>query len=180
MESISSDLYGIGVIILELALGENILLGDLLEDLHCVRVQNYLNRIKEKHPLCAAFISIALEFSPEERIEAPKELLSLLGSDPPEQWLEYCQSLLTNTEPYRPDVTDPMDMVFHTEEIFENAFPTSDEITCHELTEDLVADIPVEDNLEEETTRTAESKMMVVLVVIIVILLFVLVYMQSP
>lgn len=180
MESIYSDLYGIGVIILELALGENILLGDLLEDLHCVRVQDYLNRMKEDHPLCAAFISIALGFSAEDRIEAPKELLSLLGGDPPDQWLEYCQSLLKNTEPYRPDVTDPMDMVFHTEEIFDNAFPTSDEITCHELTEELVDDISVDDDVKEETTRSAESKTMVILVVIIVILLFILVYMQSP
>ena len=110
-----------------------------------------------------------------------KELISLLDSEPPPKWLEYYQTLSTNTMPYEPDITDPMDIVFHTEEVFENAFPTSEEFTHHELTEELVEDVFVEPQVaEKKTTQVYVSRTLLFLVIIIVILLFILVYMQIP
>ncbi|MAA79380.1 MAG: hypothetical protein CL916_08975 [Deltaproteobacteria bacterium] len=179
--TISSDLYGIGVIILEIALGEHILLGDLLEDLHSIRVKKYVQRIKVDHPLCASFVELALNFDPEKRKEAPKEVLSLLGEEPPSHWLRYCQKKSKEDKVYRPDATDPMDIVFQTEEIFENPFPTSEEITHHELTEEFFVDVSLKDQgNEKDLPNPTISRMMLVLLAIIVVLLLILVYMQSP
>lgn len=181
MGTISSDLYGIGVVILELALGENVLLGDLLEDLHSAKATRYCQRIKDLHPLCASYIEHALSFHPEMRKEAPRQLASVLDTKPPDEWFTYCQTLAMKTKIYKPDVTDPMDIVFHTEEIFENAFPTSAEITHHELTEELLVDVPQElPNEKKELEVRQDSRTMFVLLAIIAILLFILVYLQNP
>ena len=182
--TISSDLYGIGAIMLELALGKNILLGDLLEELHNTRVHKYLQQIKESHPLCASFIELSLHFNPEHRKEAPRLLVSLLGEEPPSQWMTFCQTSTDTNVPYRPDITDPMDIVFHTEEAFEHAFPTSEEITHHELTEDLFVDALLDtapsNKVNKEEGSSQGSQTMIILLVIISILLIVLVYMQRP
>ena len=93
----------------------------------------------------------------------------------------YCQTLAVETKLYKPDVTDPMDIVFHTEEIFENNFPTSAEITHHELTEELFVDVSTDhQNEKKESATHRSSRTMFVLMAVIVVLLFVLIYMQNP
>ena len=122
-----------------------------------------------------------MKFDPKTRKEAPLELLSLLGTPPPEQWLTYCRTISMKEGGYTPDVTDPMDIVFHTEEIFEHTFPGVEEITHHELTEELLVDVPLDSHVEEEDLLPKQkARTMFILLVIIVVLLFVLVYMQAP
>ena len=165
----------------ELALGEHIVLGDFLIDLHTAIVHAYIQQIKENYPLCADFVRSALCFEPENRKEAPRELISLLSISPPSQWLFFCQSMTTQTVDPNPDVTGPMDIVFQTEEIFEHSFPTSEEITHHELTEELFAAAQSENPVQKEKGKAPqEYRTIILLVGMILVLFLILVYMQRP
>ena len=140
--SVSGDIYALGVITLELAIGEHVVLGDLLEDSHKKKVDQYVQRFSGEKLLSTRFIEKALQFEPEKRKEAPLILLPLLEGGIPIGWNDFCVAHALKNTIYRPDLTDPMNIVFHTEE--ENMFfPDIEEITKNELTEDLLPKMSV-------------------------------------
>lgn len=171
--SISSDLYGLGVIALELALGEHVILGDLLEDSHEQKIARYIQGLSDKNSVSRSFIERSLHFNPERRKEASFVLLPLLEKDIPAGWNEFCTTHVLYRSNYTPELTDPMDIVFHTEEDIN--FPDIGEITKNELTEDLLPDIPVRTSIQppnlEHVINKSHHKILIVILALIVLLI---------
>lgn len=183
--SIESDIYALGVIALELALGEHVVLGDILEASHTQKLQHYLSRLEDKNSVVGRFIHTALQFSPEQRKNAPMLLLPFLGQMPSTEWMFMCSHLSLDTAFSSAEQTDPLDVVFQTDEEERSVFfPSLEEITMNELTEDFLPMAPLQPNtsmspqqLTVPATSTSNNKLIIGLGILVIILIIVAVVM---
>jgi hypothetical protein len=160
------------VIALELLLGYHVPLGDILEESHTKKIEGYLHKIRDAHPLCLSFIRSSLQFYPEKRKAASLIFLPKPESKVPEEWLLFCASI--SHENPNVETTDPMDVIFHTEEeeLAQSFFLSMEDITMNELTEEI---LPQESlhlkTSSSEITNKKESLVLISILVIIIALL---------
>lgn len=179
--SVESDIYALGVIALELLLGEHVVLGDILEESHSQKLQNYLSKIANPGSIVGKFIQAALQFSPSKRKSAPMLLLPFLGQTPSQEWMFMCSHLSLDAPISSVEQTDPLDVVFHTdEEDPDVGFPSLEEITMNELTEDFLPMEPIQTPKKNSPQQflvpkdpIRNNKLIIVLSVLVLILIII-------
>jgi serine/threonine protein kinase len=164
------DMYSLGVIALELLIGAHVPLGDILKESHRKKIDDYLHKIRYSDPTCVAFIKGSLQFSAAQRTKVSTLFSSRLSIDPSEEWLVFC----ANSEGrYQSETTDPMDVIFHTEEEVssDSFFPSLEDMSLNELTEEILPQQPLSEAVQTSFRHKNKNPLLVALAMLVVLLI---------